>query len=147
MNSLGILRFFAVALCISLASATAQEPDFLKGSVVILSADGDGISAEESAEVNVDGLVVIKIHDKGSAPIEDVKVINDRSLKFLGKLRGIGIEDGKPLMGGGYMVCLLKAVSEAETANIKISYKTAQHVGGETESESYKVKIIPFETD
>ena len=142
-----ILSGAAVFFTVLAGSAIAQEAEMFKGNVVTLGAEDDTLPASEVAEVNVDGLVVIKVHDKGSAAVDEVKVVADKGLKYLGSLRGIGVKDGHLLMGGGYTVCLLKAVDVAESANIKVTYKEAAHVGGESKIEEYKVKIVPFSED
>lgn len=143
-----MVRLFlsGVVVCLAMltGSAFAQEPE-LKGNIITVGAGDDVLPATAPAEVNVGGLFVVKIHDQGSAGVEDIKVTADKGLKHLGNLGGVGVSDGHLLMGGGYTVILLKAESEAKAAKIKVTYKTAEHVGGNEETEEYKVDIVPYE--
>lgn len=138
-----------MACCVVLAAmpVRAQETDQLQGDVIIFGSGDDTIPASDVGEINVGGLVVVKITDQGSGPVEDVVPEVGREFRHLGNLRGVGRRDGKPLMGGGYTVCLFQAMNEAESTQIKVNYKTPQHVGGKAESVVYKVKIVPQEAE
>lgn len=121
--------------------AQDEQPDQLKGGVIILGSDDDALPGDKTQEINVGGLVIVKIHDLGSEAVQNVKVDAGREYRQLGQVRGVGVANGKLLMGGGYTWCLMQAVSEAEKSTITVSYKSAPHAGGKQKSEKFTVEI------
>ena len=88
-------------------------------------------------EVNVGGLLIVNIKDSGSRPPRDMKVDVGRAFKRLGKVRGINVKDGRPLMGGGYTWFLLTP-REKGTHEVTVSYISADN---EPVKNSYKVEV------
>lgn len=139
----------ASAIC---AQAQAQETEKesqekLSGEVIVLGSGHDSFPESETAEINVRGLVIVQIDDAGSASVEDVEVDAGQAFRQLGCVRGVRMADGEPQMGGGYTWCLMQAVNEADKAEIKVAYKEADHVGGETKEVKHQVSIVPLEQD
>jgi hypothetical protein len=88
-------------------------------------------------EVNVGGLLIVNIKDSGSRPPREMKVDVGRAFKRLGKVRGINVKDGRPLMGGGYTWFLLTP-REKGTHEVTVSYINADN---EPVKKSYKVEV------
>jgi hypothetical protein len=106
----------------------------LSGGLIIL----QDKPADAAKEVNVGGLVVVRVNDSGSRPPQDIRVQADRQYQPLGRLRGVDEKDGKPLMGGGYTWILLKPVSEGDGA-IVVSF--TPNDDGTPVKREYKVKV------
>ena len=111
----------------------AEGEDVVSGSVIML----QGRRAAEGKEVNVGGLVVVRVPDSGSRPPQDILADGGGQFQRIGEVRGVREENGQPQAGGGYTWVLFKPVTEGQ-GTIVLSFKPNE---GEPVKREFKVNV------
>jgi hypothetical protein len=110
---------------------TSTDEGEIHGRVAVLG------EVKGTTEVNVGGLLIVNLRDSGSRPPTNMKVDAGSAFNQVGKVRGINVKDGRPLMGGGYTWFLLTP-REKGTHEVNVSYVNADKV---TVRQKYKVEV------
>ena len=139
----------AVLFRVAFAADGGEPSQFSKlvGNVIVVGSEDDLLKTteDEPEEINAGGLVIVQIHDLGSAPVEIVEVANDARFETVGEVRGVGVKAGRRLMGGGYMWLMFRAGDQLGAAKITVKYKSAPHAGGEEKEEVHYLEIVANE--
>lgn len=137
------------ALCLSVTRAVEPVLDAkfssLVGEVIIVGSEGETLrtSEDEPQDINVGGLMIVQVHDLGSAPVDIKDVEAPASLELIGKVRGVGVDDeGNRLMGGAYTWLMFRAGDKLGAATITVTYEPASHVGGDSHEEVHFLNIV-----
>ena len=127
----------AAGVAAELATEIAEDAakgggEMITGSVLIVRDKTKG-----ELRVNKGGLVIVKIQDSGSRPVEHIKVDGGATFKQIGQVRPT-----KMKAGGVDTWILLKAVAEGD-ASISASYSTEE--SGEPTEWQHTVMVTPAE--
>ena len=106
----------------------------LKGGVITLQGEPRG----KTKEINVGGLVMVRVPDTGSRPLEGLQVEAGDKFQRLGQVRGARERRGESQQGGGFTLVLFRAASEGE-GTITISYSPSD--GGTAVTRQHKVNV------